>query len=140
MPDAAVNEGFAYSVALQGDRALISVPCDSELGGCSGVGVVLDRDRATFDFAFRQYGHNTSPGDRLGSAVAIDGNTIAIAANVKHGPQGSQTGAVYVYVENGSKYQEQAFLRPQELEPFDHFGNAIDLEGHRAVVSAMEGG
>jgi hypothetical protein len=101
----------------------------------------------------------------FGQAVAIDGDTIAVSSpaedSISFGVNGSQsydvaeafrqntnTGAVYIFVRNGSTWTQQAYLKPSNPTPGgivgnpntgffvdgDNFGGILDLSGDTLVV------
>ena len=50
--------------------------------------------------------------------------------------EGEETGAVYVFKEDGSAWRAVQKLIPPELEPGDRFGTSLVLDGSVALVSA----
>jgi len=96
-----------------------------------------------------------APGDLFGLAVALsaDGGTLAVGAPLEDGSLTStvenendstpDSGAVYVFVRNGSTYALQAYLKAvpgtfDSLSTRDHFGSSLALaaDGGTLVVSA----
>jgi filamentous hemagglutinin family protein len=94
--------------------------------------------------------------DYFGSAVALSGNRLAIGAvfDDGQGNVGFSHGAVYLYTFEDSEFNTanlEAILGHQYsgpkdlaisfLEPSDHFGNALSLEGNRlAVIAQLDDG
>ncbi|MFZ5663778.1 MAG: MBG domain-containing protein [Pseudomonadota bacterium] len=94
--------------------------------------------------------------DYFGSAVALDGNRLAIGAvfDDGEGNVGFSHGAVYLFTFEDSEFNSgnlEAILGHQYsgakdlaisfLEPSDHFGNALSLEGNRlAVIAQLDDG
>jgi hypothetical protein len=95
------------------------------------------------------------PGDLFGFAVALaaDGETLAVGAPLEDGSLTStvenendltpDSGAVYVFVRNGSTYALQAYLKAvpgtfDSLSTRDHFGTSLALaaDGQTLVVGA----
>jgi hypothetical protein len=72
----------------------------------------------------------------VGEAVAIDGDTLAIAAlrNAQQTPHGS----VLVFVRSGESWVQQAELLPPTGEPDSWFGQALALSGDTLAVGAPE--
>ncbi|PXW78110.1 filamentous hemagglutinin family protein, partial [Blastomonas natatoria] len=87
-------------------------------------------------------------GDRFGSAVAVDGNTLVIGATDDSGVDGSRAGAGAVYVFTrpstqyslsgiiGAGYAGDRDLALGALDEFDFFGSALALDQGRLVVGA----
>ena len=87
---------------------------------------------------------NAGSGDDFGAAVAASGNTVAVgapgeASNVLNGPFNNSrfdSGAVYVFVLDGTTWTQQAFLKASVTDSSDLFGNAISLSEDTLVVGA----
>jgi trimeric autotransporter adhesin len=69
--------------------------------------------------------------DEFGGAVAVSGSTIVIGA-----PFHANTGAAYVFVQNGGAWNQQAELTPSDGETNDEFGYAVAISGGTAVVGS----
>ena len=94
---------------------------------------------------------NTDFLDRFGVSVALsaDGNTLAVGAdgeaNSATGINGDQadnsfrnSGAVYVFSRNGSLWEQQAYIKASNPDPFDTFGESVSLsaDGNTLAVGA----
>lgn len=71
-------------------------------------------------------------GDRFGDALAMDGETLAVGARFR----GKYTGAVYVFVRNGTRWSYQTRLMAQDAEQGDSFGASVSLRGDTLLVGA----
>jgi len=91
--------------------------------------------------------NNTEAWDRFGEAVAVWGDTIAVAApqedssstGVGGDPANNSaltSGAVHVYVRQGASWVQQAYLKASNTEELDRFGSSIALDGDTLAVSA----
>src|SRR4029077_16133530 len=72
----------------------------------------------------------------FGSAVALSGDYAIVGA--RHG--GFDPGGAYVFVKNGAGWVEQAKLSAGETTAFDHFGEAVGIDGDYAIVGASQAG
>ena len=85
-----------------------------------------------------------------GAAVSGDGNTIAVASphesSAAMGINGNQndnstydSGAVYVFVRNGTGWVQQAYVKASNTHDGDEFGHAVALsaDGNTLAVSAV---
>jgi len=94
---------------------------------------------------------NASDSDSFGSSVEIsaDSSTLAVGANGEDsaatGVNGNQddnsasgSGAVYVFVRNGSLWQQQAYIKASNSDEFDSFGRDLSLsaDGNTLAVGA----
>ncbi|UCE61786.1 MAG: FG-GAP repeat protein, partial [Phycisphaerales bacterium] len=84
------------------------------------------------------------PGDSsshpgFGYNVAIDGETIAVAAQGKD-ELGVDSGSVYVFVRDGAVWNQQAKLLPSDGATWEYFGQSIAIHGDDIVVGTWGGG
>jgi hypothetical protein len=137
---------FGTSVALDGDTLVVGAPGEdsgasgvdgNELpSGATGAGAAYVAVRAANGKWARQAYLKASAAatqDGFGEAVALDGDTIAVAAPGDN----SSVGAVYVFVRTGATWSQQAVLTEPTPARGHEFGHAIALEGNRLVVSAI---
>jgi hypothetical protein len=73
---------------------------------------------------------NTGAGDRFGSHVAVDSDTLV------SGAPGEGSGAVYVFRRTGEVWSQQAYLKGSNTEADDRFGVHVALAGDTVLVSA----
>jgi hypothetical protein len=73
---------------------------------------------------------------RIGSTVALDGDTLAVA-ELRDSTQVS-SGSVHVYVSSGESWLEQAELTPEPGTPDAWFGETLALSGDTLVIGAPE--
>ncbi|AKS41167.1 FG-GAP repeat protein [Wenzhouxiangella marina] len=154
------NDALGYSVAISGDTVVVGAFL--ERSGATGVGGDQDDDSATAagaayvfvrdeDQTWTQQAYlkasNAELGDQFGWSVAISGDTIAVGANAEsssaRGVNGDQddnaapaSGAVYVFVRDGTSWSQQAYLKASNTDPLDRFGHSVAISGDRLVVGA----
>jgi hypothetical protein len=149
--NAATGDRFGFAVAMDGDTLVVGAP--GEDGDGSGVGN-HDAPDAGAAYVFVNTGShwvqqaylkatNAGAGDFFGSAVAIDGDTIVIGAPAEDGDGSTaanngaaSSGAVYVFVRNGSAWSQQAYLKASNAEAGDGFGQAVAISGNTIVAGA----
>lgn len=73
-----------------------------------------------------------STGDRYGTSVAIEGDTVAVSAIL----DASFAGAVYVFTRSGSTWAQQAKVVASDRQSDDYFGNQISLSSDTLAVTA----
>src|SRR5215471_2586443 len=89
---------------------------------------------------------NTDVYDQFGFALALDGDTLVVGANIEAsaatGVNGDQTdnsaynaGAAYVLVRDGTNWSQQAYLKASNTESEDNFNYAA-ISGDTIVVGA----
>src|SRR5262249_9768585 len=90
---------------------------------------------------------NTDAGDDFGATVAASGDTLVVGAPREdshatgiNGDQGDNSapdsGAVFVFVRNGSTWSQQAYLKASNPDYGDLFGSTVDISGDTIVVGA----
>ena len=73
--------------------------------------------------------------DEFGNAVAIDGDTLLVGAHLTR-EAGFSSGVVYVFVQSGFGWTQQAKLVPSDPRLSMAFGCSVSLAGDTAVVGA----
>jgi hypothetical protein len=119
--DAAIFSYFGYSVAIDGDTALIGA-----LAG-SGAAYVFTRSGTTWTEQQR-----LSVGDGFGYAVALDGDTALVGAVTEE----NNRGAAYVFTRSGATFTQQARIVASDGVRYDSFGTSVALSGGTALVGA----
>jgi FG-GAP repeat protein len=166
------NNLFGYSVGLSADGNTMAVSAYDEGGGSREINGPQDKGRrgsgAIYVFArtgtnWAQTAYlkasNAEPEDSLGYEIAIsqDGNTIAGGAADEDcftpgiNPTGcdndyktdTSTGAVYIFVRDGGKWTQQAFIKSSHPNKEDWFGSRLNISGDGntlAVGAQLENG
>ena len=73
--------------------------------------------------------------DEFGWSIAISEETVLVGAPVD-GDRGNRSGAVYVFSNTDTGWQQTAKLTPDDGEGHDHFGYSVALADSVAVVGA----
>jgi hypothetical protein len=107
--------------------------------------------RVNANFFQQAYIKASNPGtnDNFGRVIAISGDTMAVAAVYESssaaGVNGNQaddskplSGAVYVFVRNGTTWAQQAYIKASNPDLYDTFGLSIALSGNTLVVGAPQ--
>ncbi|WP_345739054.1 IPT/TIG domain-containing protein, partial [Prosthecobacter algae] len=150
---------FGVSVALSGDTAVIganredsnatTVNGDSSNNTATeaGAAYVFTRSGTTWTQQAYLKANNHGPDDRFGSDVAVSGDTAVIGAPFEDSNAttvngsganntASNAGAAYVFTRSGSAWTQQAYLKANNAETLDNFGNYLAVDGDTAVVGA----
>lgn len=75
--------------------------------------------------------------DCVGRSVALDGDTLMAGAKGDD-DFGSNSGAVYVFRREGTKWVKEAKLKASDAEIDDFFGFSVGVDGDLAVVGAWQ--
>jgi hypothetical protein len=157
------GDQFGRSVALSGDARLAVGAWreDSNASGINGNGaddsafnsgaVYLFGRNAQDVWVALQYVKASNPeaNDSFGFSLAFVGETLAVGAFFEasnatgvNGNQADNTaiesGAVYVFVESGNSWTQQAYLKASNTEAGDRFGFSVGLssDGNRLAIGA----
>lgn len=131
---------FGFSVALDGDVAVVGAPNDGD--------VLQGRFKTGAAYVFRFDGTAwveeawlIAPQgqllDRLGQAVAVDGDFAFVGTRFENSVA-NNAGAVYVFRHDGGSWSLVQRLTASDGAQGDHFGGAIAVEGEIAVVGAPD--
>ena len=132
--DGAALHMFGFSVALDGDTAVIGARWDDERGDYSGSAYVFTRENGVWTQQAKLLPDNQAD-QWFGESVAVDGETAVIGA-----PQdifgGGATGSAYVFTRENGHWTRQAKLLAGDGAYGDMFGIVTTINGDTAVVGA----
>ena len=154
------GDQFGYSVSISANTMVVgSVDEDSNAVGIngdqsnnsasnSGAAYVFVRDS---DGQWSQQAYlkasNAESNDRFGSAVSLNGNTLAISSREDSGATGVNgvqsdnsepgSGAVYIFVRNSANvWKQQAYLKASNTLRFNEFGKSVAVSGNTVAIGA----
>ncbi len=133
--DAAAGDEFGFQVSVRGDTALVGAPQNG-----NGAAYTFLRDQG----GANNWGETKlltaadgAAGDQFGFAVALDGDTAIIGANLDD--SSLDTGSAYVFERNvgGSENWGQLFKSTApDASDSDAFGSSVAISGNRFSVGA----
>jgi T5SS/PEP-CTERM-associated repeat protein len=150
---------FGASVAVSGETIVVGAESEdsnatgingdqtNNSGTNSGAAYVFVRSGTNWSQQAYLKASNTGAGDIFGASVAVSGETIVVGAESEdsnatgiNGDQannsGTNCGAAYVFVRNGTNWTQQAYLKASNTEEFDQFGESVAISGDTIVVGA----
>jgi hypothetical protein len=143
--NSAAFDEFGWDLAISEDTVIIGADYQAK----AGAAYIFVRTGSIW--AQQAYLRASNPGlnDRFGRSVAIFGDTAAIGAFAEDssaaGVNGDQnnnaspdSGAVYIFVRNGSVWLQQAYPKASNAAAGDSFGIAVAVSGDSALVGAYE--
>ena len=151
--NAGQDDTFGDQVAVSGDTIVVAARnedgsattidgSDDDNAPTAGAAYVFTRKAGTDEWEQQAYlkASNGEGGDKFGSDVAIDGDTIVVGAETEDGESNSKStsGAVYVFVRNGTTWTEQQILRASDAAIGDWFGSDVAISGDTIVVGAWK--
>jgi hypothetical protein len=154
-----VDDAFGASVAIDGDTVVVGTPSDNSSAtgvngnpipysaSGSGAAYVFVRTASTWTQEAYVKASNTEIADNFGSAVAIQGDLLAIAApnedSAATGIGGNQasnaasnSGAVYLFERTGTNWAQVAYVKASNTNAGDAFGASLALSPQHLLVGA----
>jgi hypothetical protein len=134
-PNLSAGANFGYSVAIDGDIAVIGAP-KADVGASNNEGKVFvyKRNTATNNWALlvELTGGNAGANDNFGTSVDISGSLIIIGAPGDDigisGTSYADQGSAYVFAFNGSTFTQRAKLYTDVGYSGDAFGASVGIE------------
>ncbi len=131
--DAGDRDNFGFSIALDGDTALIG--SDPELG-TAGAAYVFRFDGSMWVEEQRLSASDGGLRDRFARSVSLAGDLAVIGAP-DHGEDVRESGAAYVFRFDGSSWVEEQKLTASDPGEFALFGFSVSTDGERMLVGAI---
>ena len=136
--DTEAQDNFGASISLSGDVAVIGANYDDHAGGQDAGSVyVFVRSGTSWVEEAKLTASDSAAFDRFGNSVSLSGDTVLVGAALDDHVAGTNAGAAYVFVRNGTVWAEQAKLTANDAAAHDIFGHSVGLWGDTAVVGAL---
>ncbi len=133
--DAAEGDNFGWSVALDGNVAVVGAWLADDGGVNSGAAYVFHDDGESWVQEVRLVASDAEQGDNFGSGVAMSGDAVVVGASAAdEGP--SNSGAAYLFFHDGLTWVEKAKLTASDAGLADGFGTAVALSAHIALIGS----
>ena len=135
---------FGNALAINDNTLFVGAPMHDSFGVNAGAVYVFTFDGASWVQQQKLIGVDTAPGDRFGSALALNDGWLAVSAPL-HSSPGSPGGAVYLFEFDGISWVQRYKVGAPDTIAGDRFGSAIALDDgwlavgvplHRFVGSA----
>ena len=134
--DGGVEEYFGYSLASYGNWIITGAHHDSDFGASSGKAYILKRNQqGLYDFFQILTAPDAAEADEFGKTVDIYGE-YAVSCSYLDDDSFTNSGSVYVYKYNGTKWK--FFQKLQAENPVDHaqFGLALNIFKNKLIIGA----
>ncbi len=134
-----MNSLFGWSVAIDGDTAVVGALGDSLHGPNFGAAYVFTRTGGVWTEQANLTASDAEPDHNFGRSVALSGDTLAVGApgDTDTGAKGADTGAAYVFVRTDGVWAEQAKLTASDGATTDNFGWSVSVSGDTVVAGAF---
>ena len=138
--DAAADDEFGISVALDGDTAVIGARKDDDNGNQSGSAYVFTKVSGVWSQKAKLIASDGAADDEFGISVAVDGDTIVVGAHQNDADtNNNDEGAAYLFTEPASGWvdmTQKAKLTASDAAANDEFGISVAVNGDTIVVGA----
>ncbi len=136
----AIGDRFGWSVAIEGEWAAVGAYGDDAAGFNAGA-VHIYRRQAPLSWVLFAELRPEQPGgnDFFGQAVALDGERLLVGAPGEDSVA-LDGGAAYLFAFDGTSWVEQKKVTVASASAQARFGEVLDLDGSRMVVSALHSG
>jgi FG-GAP repeat/Viral BACON domain len=133
--DAGPSDDFGFSVAINGDTAIVgAVWDDTSAGSMAGSAYVFVKSGAGWTEQAKLTASDAAAFDEFGHAVAISGDTAVVGAFVDDTSAGMDAGSAYVFVRSGTSWTQQAKLTASDAMAGDQFGWSVAISGATILV------
>ena len=137
--DAAANDEFGISVALDGDTAVIGAYHDDHTDdgntlGNAGSAYVFTKVSGVWSQKAKLIAVDGAANDEFGISVAVDGDTIVVGARQND----TSSGAAYLFTEVSGVWKHVAKLTADDGAANDEFGISVAVDGDTIVVGAHQ--
>ena len=130
--DLTTGDLFGYSVALDGDLAIVGAHGTNQGAGAA---FVFARENAIWTQQAKLEVNDPTLGDAFGYSVAIHQQTIIIGAP-KNDVAGTDAGTAYVFIKQGVNWILQSKLMAADAAIGDQFGVVVTIDKDTVIVGA----
>ena len=131
--DAAMFDGFGFSVSVSGNTIVVGAPWDE---GSTGAAYVFALNGALWEQIAKFPLESIAGGAFFGQSVAVSGDTIVVGAlydDVTDGP--TDTGAAYLFRAEGTEWVVEK-ITASDATGGDAFGYSVSISGDTVIVGA----
>jgi uncharacterized repeat protein (TIGR01451 family) len=129
------------AVSISGETMVVGAPEeDTEAGRYTGAAYVYVRSSGSWTLQARLGGSQAEEGDRFGTSVSLDGDTVVIGSPHASGiAAGSGPGKAYVFTRSNGTWTEQQRVTVPDADVLD-FGFSVSLSGGVMAVGTPSTG
>ncbi len=132
--DGGASDFFGWSVAISGPVVAVgAVGADF-----TGKVYVFRYDGSDWVEEAQLVGNDTANGDVFGHSVAAFGDRIIVGA-IGDDDNGTASGAAFIFRHDGSSWNQEAKLVPDEVTSPDRYGQSVSISGQVVAVGCTTG-
>ncbi|ETR70241.1 MAG: PKD domain-containing protein [Candidatus Magnetoglobus multicellularis str. Araruama] len=130
--DAKKYGDFGTSVCISGDYIIVGATPYNDLGAAY---IFVRDENNNWVQQKKLKADDTERGDYFGNKVSLSGDYAIIGAH-RDDDKGSNSGAAYIFVRDGTNWSQQTKLIANDGIEEDNFGKAVSISGDYAIVGA----
>ncbi|MBU1653063.1 T9SS type A sorting domain-containing protein, partial [bacterium] len=124
---------FGSDVDISGDRIIAGT---SSHDNDRGAAYVFELQGGSWTEIGKLTPSNGYANCHFGETVGIDGNYAVVGAESDKIPPNIETGAIYIFRQEGSNWIEYPKIVPEDIAGYDDFGAAVAISGDYIIASA----
>jgi hypothetical protein len=131
-PDPEASDQFGYTLAMDGDYAVIGAIGDNSFQGSA---YVYHLESGVWTLQKEIFASEPAEGDAFGNTAMISGDYLAVSSvNIK--TPYNQCGAVYLYHREGTDWVFMQMIQAYDAEASDFFGVVMSMSGDYLAVTS----
>jgi len=136
--DAQPNDYFGWSVAVDGQFAIVGAPYEDSGASNAGAAYLFQRQGdGSWKEVQKLQASDAYANDQFGYSVSLDGHLAIVGAHYKSSGRVYYTGAAYLFERQGNgSWKEVQKLEASDAYTNDRFGGSVSLSGNLAIVGA----
>ena len=127
---------FGAAVDVVGDTIVVGAHGDDDAGFQTGAAYVFRRNGTVWTQEQKLKANDAAPDSAFGVSVSLSGQTIAIGAPSVSSPGAQFSGAVYVFVNDGVQWEQQAKIKANNTMDNQQLGSTVSISGDTIVATA----
>ncbi len=133
--DGSIQDCFGYSVALNGDYAILGAYLNDDQIHDRGSAYIFKLQGDNWIEQAKLIASDGATDDHFGKSVSICGNTAIIGAPGDY-ITGNIEGSVYMFKCENNRWTQQAKLRASDGKYEDNFGSTLSISSSYAIIGA----
>ena len=133
--DGSAGYNFGNTVSISSDSVIVGSIQDYDGGANAGSAFVFTRSGTTWSQQAKIQSSDIAAGDKFGSSVSIEGDTVVVGAD-REGAGGGNAGAAYVFTRSGTTWTQAKKLVASDAQASDLLGFSVDISSNTVVAGA----
>ncbi len=134
--EAAPDDWFGYSVAIDGEYAAVGAIYDDNANSNSGAVYILKRTDDVWALHSTILAFDGAALDRFGYSVSIDGDLCVISA-VRDDDSANDAGSIYLYKYDGVNWAYQNKFTADDADDSDYLGHSVRINNGNIITGAI---